>query len=305
MVGTVAVDQEAQLARLEDHRVEVEPAQVRAGRLGYPLADVLPGPPGVVHPSGIGRQVTAAVHHDDGEPRVPFHHAVEDEVRLRQGGLVGVPEGVDEVVVGQALRVCRALSVDHDRGAQPLDLGPERLQPVGGDLLALDVGADLDAAHPQVGRQVGQLLHRGLRVLQRHRTERDEAVGVPAGRLDHLLVDQSCGPGAQLGVGPVEVLVDRWRDRLDVDAHRVHVREPDLELLHLRADRLELACVDGPGLGRAVAQRGAPGLHLCLAHQVRGGGALAVAVDVDDRPAWSCSGHRASSGSRDLADSTV
>ena len=76
--------------------------------------------------------------------------AVEDQVRGGQRGLEGVADDVDEVVVGQALRVGGALGVDHDDEAEGLDLGPEGFEAWAGDLLTFDVGADLDAAHAEI-----------------------------------------------------------------------------------------------------------------------------------------------------------
>jgi hypothetical protein len=134
-----------------------------------------------------------------------------------------VPDDVDEVVSLQPVGVRGALGVDHDHQAEPLDLRPERRKPRAGDLLALDVRADLDAAHAQRPGEVAQLLHRGGAVLQRHRAQRDEPPVVAGRGLRELLVDHPSGLGAQLGVGPVVVLEDGDGDGLDVHAHPIHV----------------------------------------------------------------------------------
>ena len=151
-----------------------------------------------------------------------------------------------------------------------------------GDLLALDVGADLDASHPEIVCEIAQFLDGGIGVLQRHGAERLEPPGIPGCCLDELLVRQARDLRPQFGVGPVVVLVNRDRDRLDIDAHAVHVGDPDVEHVHLRFDRLELAPVHRLGDRVAVAEGHLPGRARGVRHDLGRGCAFSVAMDVND-----------------------
>ena len=75
--------------------------------------------------------------------------------------------------------------------------------------------------------------HGRLGVLHWYGAERKEPAGIAGGGFDELLVDDPGGLGAQLGIRPVVVLVNRDGDRLDVDAHPVHVGDTDVEDVHL------------------------------------------------------------------------
>ena len=283
VVGAVEVDQVLQLAGLEDHGVEEELAQVGGGRLRDALTHVLARAPAVVEPSRVGRQVAAAVHHEDLEAGMAFDDAVEDQMRGGEGGFERVADDVDEVVVLHPLRMGGSLRVDDDDESECLDLGPERVEALAGDLLALDVGADLDTAHAEIACEVTQFLDGRLGVLQGHGAQRLEAPRVPCRCLDELLVHQPRDLGPELGVGPVVVLVDRHRDRLDVHAHAVHVGDADIQHVHLRFDRLELAPVHRLGYGVAMAEGHLAGRAGRVGHHLGRRCALSMAMDVDDR----------------------
>ena len=212
-----------------------------------------------------------------------FDDAVEDEMRGGKGRLEGVADDVDEVVVGQPLRMGGALGVDDDDEPERLHLGPERVEALTGDLLALDVGADFDAAHAEIVCEITQFLDGRVGVLQRHGAQRLEPAGILRRRLDELLVHQPGDLGPQLRVGPVVVLVHRDRDRLNVDAHAIHVGDADVENVHLRPDRLELAPVHRLGGGVAVAKGDLPGCARRLGHDLGRRRAFSMAMDVNDR----------------------
>ena len=144
----------------------------------------------------------------------------------------------------------------------------------------LHVDADLDPTHSQLLHQVAQLLYRGIGVLQWHRTQRQEPVAVLGRRLDELLVHQPGDLCAELGVRPVAVLVHRDRHGLDVDAHLVHVGDPDIQDVHPGLDRGELELVGPPGCRVAVAQGHLPRGQLRLLHEVGRRRTLSVAVEV-------------------------
>ncbi len=76
-----------------------------------------------------------------------------------------MPEDVDEIVFKQPLPLWDPVGMDHHHQPGPLDGLPQRVQPGRGNLLAFDVGADLDPAKTQVVGQVAQLRQRGVGVL--------------------------------------------------------------------------------------------------------------------------------------------
>ena len=76
-------------------------------------------------------------------------------------------------------------------------------------------------------------------------------------------------------------LIGRETDRLDVDTHGIHLRQPDLDVLHLGAEVLELLPIHL--LGQLVAElEGFSAQLVCLRFdQGCRRGALPMAVDVD------------------------
>ncbi len=114
--------------------------------------------------------------------------------------------------------------MDEDHHAELLGLGPERVELRIADLLAVDATADPGAAQPVILHALLELLGGEVRVLQRHRREGDEALGIRGARLGELFVlDLDDLPG-EIAVRRVPVRVDA--ERLDVDALLVHGAKP-------------------------------------------------------------------------------
>ena len=67
-----------------------------------------------------------------------------------------------------------------------------------------------------------------------------------------VVVDGGKCTDGEIAFGPMEQLIRRETERLDVDTHGIHVRQPDLDVLHLGAEVLELLPVDL--LGQLVAE---------------------------------------------------
>ena len=84
--------------------------------------------------------------------------------------------------------LARALRMDEDQDAELLGLGPERMELRVGQLLAVDAAADADAAQAELLDAVLELLGGEVGMLQRHRREGDEAVGIGGAELGQLLV---------------------------------------------------------------------------------------------------------------------
>ena len=90
------------------------------------------------------------------------------------------------------------------------------------------MGHDLDAAEAKRFMQSVELGERQLGGLERHGAETDETVRVAAADIRDEIVDGARRLEAEIGVGAVIGLARRRRDRLDVDPHPVHVRDPRL-----------------------------------------------------------------------------
>src|SRR5882724_8320997 len=82
----------------------------------------------------------------------------------------------------------QALRMNEDQHPELLGLGPERVELRVGQLFAVDAAADSGAAQTVLLDPVLQLLGGEVRMLQRHRGERDEAIGVRRAGLGELLV---------------------------------------------------------------------------------------------------------------------
>ena len=69
--------------------------------------------------------------------------------------------------------------MEEDDGAQLLGPRPETLEARIREFRLAHVGADLQAAEAETLHAVLELLYREFRLLHRHRSKRDEAIGVP------------------------------------------------------------------------------------------------------------------------------
>jgi hypothetical protein len=122
-------------------------------------------------------------------------------------------------------------------------------------VLAGDMGHDLDAAKPERFVQPVELGEGQLGSLERHRAEPREAVGIAAAHLGDLVVEDARRREAELRVGAVIGLARRRRDRLNVDPHMVHVGDTLLGRHALQMCPLAILPVD------LLAPGGSPGFR--------------------------------------------
>ena len=234
--------------RREDDAVEIDFLQVLGRRLRKARPRVLARAPGMVDAAGIGRQEAAAVDGEDLQVRQALENAVEDQAMQRDGGLQRVADDVGEVVFLEAPPLGEAVGMDHDEAAELLGLPPERLVLRRRQLVAVDVGEDLDALEAEVVDAEGEFLRRRRAVLQRHRAEAREAVRALVHEGGDAFVDDLRRLHRLFGPERVVALEGRRGDELEIDAHRVedgdavvHVRHRDGAVLVLLAvDRLRL-----------------------------------------------------------------
>ena len=83
-------------------------------------------------------------------------------------------------MIGKAPRLGEPGGMHEDRQPEFLCFGEDLAEAVGGQVLAGDVGGDLDAAQPKRSMQSCQLVNRQFRRLKRHRAKADEAIGMRA-----------------------------------------------------------------------------------------------------------------------------
>ena len=160
-------------------------------------------------------------------------------------------------------------------------LGEDPAEPLGGQVLAGDVGGDLDAAQPERSVQPLEFGDRQLGRLERHRAQPDEAIRMAADDVGDVVVDRARGGDAEIGRRVVIGLVRRGRERLDVDPHHVHVGQPLLHRGELHARPFSLLPVDlaRARVGEHVAR---PALHLTGGAEHRLGRlGQHVAMDID------------------------
>ena len=100
-----------------------------------------------------------------------------------------------------------------------------------------------------------------IRCLKRHCAETDEAIRVARDNAGNVVVDRAGGCDAEVSRRVVISLVWRGCDRLDIDPHHVHIREPLFHRSELNARSFGLLPVDlaRARIGKHVAR---PAFHL-------------------------------------------
>ncbi len=110
--------------------------------------------------------------------------------------------------------------MEEDGHVQLLGLGPEWVEPCGGQRLAPDARPDRAATQPQVPDAFLQLLRCEIRVLQRHGREAHESIIVGRADVCNSLVLRPDQPAGQALVDLVPERIDA--ENLEIDAHFIH-----------------------------------------------------------------------------------
>ena len=134
----------------------------------------------MVDAARIGAEIAAAMHGENFQFRMPFEHAVEDQVVQSERRFERIADDVVEIKARQALALGEAVRMDDDQRAELLGLLPERREGRIGQFLAGDVGENLDALELERLHAALELLGGLLAVLHRHGAAGDEAVFVLA-----------------------------------------------------------------------------------------------------------------------------
>ena len=148
--------------------------------------------------------------------------------------------------------------------AEFLRSGEERTELRFGQLPAIDVGIDLDAAQPEVVHAATHFRDGQFGRLHRHRAHADKAIGVFRHGVGHRVVDGARNIAADAGVGEIEILTGRGADRLHVDAETIHVGEAAADAVQFRRDGGEQVLATGHDHHDFVATAGrlAQGVHI-------------------------------------------
>jgi len=131
----------------------------------------------------------------------------------------------------------RAERVHEDQHAEFLALGPERMEPRVGQVLAGDAPADADPAEAEPLDRIFDLFRGEFGVLQGCCREGDETVGAGRAEFHQRLVLQLDQFSRGIAPGAVPVRVDA--QGLDVDALGVHRRDAGAGVVHQQSRRLE------------------------------------------------------------------
>ncbi len=118
------------------------------------------------------------------------------------------------------LELRRSHRMDEDQTAELFGLRPDRMKLRIGELDAVDAPADRDTAQTELLDAVLDLLDREIGVLQRHRGEGDETIGLGGAQLRELLVLHLDERLRDVALRLVPVRIDA--ESLDVDALPVH-----------------------------------------------------------------------------------
>ncbi len=222
---------------------------------------------------------------DEPDVRMARHDAVEDQVADGHGRVQRVADHVVEVVVGQPGTFREADRMQEDHRTERVGAGEEGFQPEPGigQVEPVDVGVDLDAAQAERADRVVELLDRELGVLQRHRAEPDEAPRRGRHQRRDAFVHLAGQDCPALRRREIEELERRRADRLDVDAHAVHVVQPLVDAGQLRRTLPHLRHVGLAREGICMDHARVVAADIEVARRLGDLRVQVVAVDVDDR----------------------
>ena len=246
MVSAVTVNQVTQHDRVKRDGVKVKLLEVTRWRLADDGAAIRPRAMRVVHARPIVRQVATGMSQEYFQPRVALHHAIKNQMTDSDGGVEWIADDIVQIVLCQPFRRGEAIGVHEKRHAQLVHLAKELLQTQRWicQVLAVDMGVDLNAAQTKLFDGALQFNHGHVGVLQRHRANTDKAVWPLAGQMRDAVIDITCQLSAKGRFGEVVVLKGCGRDGLNIDAHVVHVGQPNGDVRQLRCPVTHLFGVD-------------------------------------------------------------
>ena len=196
----------------------------------------------MVHARPIVGKKTARVRQHDLEFRETLHHAIENQVTDGDRGFQRITDHVVEVMIDKAVAVGVSQRVHEDDDIELLRLGKELVEAKTriGQIFAIDVGQDFHAAHAEFLHAAFEFARRHRRILQGHRAHRHKAVRPGRGDFRQSLIGFACKFKSICRFGPVITLVGGRADRLDIDAHAIHVFQAHFDRRQLGAAILHL-----------------------------------------------------------------
>ena len=148
---------------------------------------------------------------------------------------------------------------------------------------SVDVAADLHASHTQLTHHALELLDGHVHVLQRHGTQADEAIGLPAHLCGQGVVEVANQGPAVIGLQPVRQQLGHGRDHLAGDAGLGHVARALVKVKAAGGDgAVDLVLDHHMALAAGFGRRdGRPGHAFAPTHIRRKRGRHPVGVGVD------------------------
>src|SRR5271169_4903872 len=103
----------------------------------------------MVDAAGIGWQIAAAMGDDELKVGMGMQNAAKDQMMDGDGRIERIADHIDQIMVHEPARLRKAGRVHEDQHAELFDPREDLAEALGGQVLASEVGSDLDAAEAQ------------------------------------------------------------------------------------------------------------------------------------------------------------
>ena len=201
---------------------------------------------------------------------------------------------VGEIMILHAPDQAGAERVQEDHHVELLDARKEFFEAGAGEIDTPDIGAEFDAAEPELLDRAVELGNGHAGILQRHRAHAHQPVGMFGDQAGDVVVDHVAAVARHLRRRRIDEMAGIGRDHLHVDAVAVHVGEAGVEIGQFR--KVDLAALRLNAFGQIVDMR--IGVRRFAAAGNAGGfqhhrirlGHHAVAMDVDGAPRFCFAG---------------
>jgi hypothetical protein len=243
MICAVFSHEEFHVAWAEDHRVEVQAAQIITGGAAESASTVRPCLIPMVHSCSVGGQVSTAVRKAEFEPGMAFEHSIEYQVAGCNCCLKGVSNEIYEVMLRQALSIGDSVWMKKDHGTEFLCFGKEGSKCGIRKLAIADATADLDTSKSEILNQARQLQDSEFRSLKRYCSEASESIGSTCRHFCDRIVNRSCNAKREVRLGPICELKRRGRQNLKIYSHPVHILQPGRKIGQSRPKLLHLGAI--------------------------------------------------------------
>jgi len=187
----------------------------------------------VIAAAAVAGQIAPAVGGDDPDTWMSVQDATKYQVRERDRRLQGLADDVTEVMALDSLAERGPEWMDEYHSLQDFRSRPKRGQQGIIEFAPIDRGGDLHSLQTQVSDGVIELLDSQLRVLERNRTESNEAFGMANTRFGDVSILYADQLAREFVFCPIIVLGWRRAQYLNIRAHGVHVGDSEVNVCKL------------------------------------------------------------------------